>query len=99
MNSLLDIKHIFYASLIGTILLLIGHFVVTSFLAIGTGAYSITLVLTAILYIDSKMLGGVNTYEEIVLKKNMAYAAYFCAIVFAVVMAYAIPFIVFVKFQ
>ena len=41
-------------------------------------------------FIDDKAFQGVNTYEEIVVKKNMAYATYFLGICIGSAIAFAL---------
>lgn len=85
MEQFIDKNKIYVISVISFLMFTFCYIFWREFTAIVGAFLFSTLGLLLIHFIDDKMLGNVNTYDEIVNKKNWAYSIYFFSIVYGVV--------------
>ena len=76
-----------------------GYKVDTIFMAFGAGIFSIGIVITSFLFIQTKILKRVNDYHQIITDKNWVYVTYLFVLAFLIVAAYASAFLVFITLK
>ena len=97
MKTLLDGKWTMIVLIAGIIFWIIGNYVYTPIMAFAGGILGAVIILALIHILDNKMLGKVDTYEEIVEKQNLPYAIYFLSVTIGVCTGVTIAFLVFLR--
>lgn len=75
MKSIINNKWHWIFVIIATVIFYVAN-QFTAFLSIAGGVFVSATLIQLFHFTDDKLLGDVNTYEEIIVKKNLAYAKY-----------------------
>ncbi len=97
-NSILSYKYTWLLFILGLVIFFVCNYYFTPLLAFAGGLLASGSFAVFIHFIDDKLLGSVNTKEQIVDFGNIAYAIYFFALVIGCAMVYCASFIVFLAY-
>lgn len=97
-KSILSYKYAWAMLIVGLIIFFVCNYYFTPLLAFAGGLLAAGSFAVFVNYIDDKLLGSVNTKEQIVDFGNIAYAIYFLSLVIGCALVYCASFIVFLAF-
>lgn len=80
MKTLINNKWLWIAVIIVTLMFVLANTYLTAFLSIVGGVFVAVTILQLFDFADDKLLGGIDTKEEIIRKGNIAYAIYLFSI-------------------
>jgi len=90
-----EYKWVIVLIVVSILFYLLGQFVLNQFWAFAGALLAGSLALAIFQFSDDKIIGSVNTYQEIVVNKNIALGLYYVALALVIAIPFGSAFLVF----